>query len=48
MVTPEAPVKAVKMAQATKATTAKPLGSQPNRLCIRFTSRVEVLDSLSK
>ena len=48
MVTPDAPVSAVNIAQATNATSARPLGRKPNTLCTRFTSRVEVLAELSR
>jgi hypothetical protein len=43
MVTPEAPVKAVKTAQATSETMAKPPpGIQPKNLRVSLTSRSEV------
>ncbi len=43
MVTPDAPVNAVKNAQVTSATMAKPPGIQPKRALERLTSRLGVL-----
>ena len=43
MVTPDAPVSAVKTAQATKPTMGRPDGIHPNRARVRSMSRSDVL-----
>ena len=48
MVTPDAPVKAVKKAQVTNAMTPSPPGSQPIAACAVRTSRCEALLSASR
>ena len=48
MVTPEAPVNAVKKAQAASATSASPPGSQPSSARVSATSRTGAPLSLSR
>ena len=48
MVTPDAPVKAVNIAQMTSATAASPPGIQPKKTLVMRTSRCGACDSASR